>query len=70
MSKYAALWEYVSGSSAQTLKLTFEEIEHIAGTPIDHSFLRYKKELAEYGRRVGKISIKEKTVIFEKLDQA
>ena len=67
MSKYAALWEHVR-SSSQTLKLTFDEIGNIAGVPIDHSFLRYKKELAEFGWRVGKISMKEKTVIFEKLD--
>ena len=35
-------------------KLTFEEIESIAGIPIDHSFLSYKKELLEYGFRVKK----------------
>ena len=27
--------------------------------PIDHSFLTYKKELIEYGYKVGKISMKE-----------
>ena len=68
MSKYAALWEHVRGSTGQMLKLTFEETENIAGVPIDHSFLRYKKELTEFGWRVGKISMKEKTIIFEKLD--
>lgn len=49
MSKYAALWEHVRGSTGQMLKLTFEETENIAGVPIDHSFLRYKKELTEFG---------------------
>jgi len=48
------------------LKLTFDEIQNIAGVPIDHSFLNFKKELTNYGYRVGKISMKEKTVNFEK----
>ena len=60
MSKYNALWEYVKNSGAQSLKLTFDEIQNIAGVPIDHSFLNFKKELADYGYRVGKISMKEK----------
>ena len=34
--------------------------------PIDHSFLTYKKELIEYGYKVGKISMKEQTVEFMK----
>ena len=66
MSKYNALWEYVKNSGAQSLKLTFDEIQNIAGVPIDHSFLNFKKELADYRYRVGKISMKEKTVNFEK----
>ena len=66
MSKYSALWEYVASSAEQPLMLTFAQIEGIAGVPIDHSFLRYKKELAEYGWQVGKISMKEQTVLFEK----
>lgn len=66
MSKYNALWEYVKNSGAQSLKLTFDEIQNIAGVPIGHSFLNFKKELADYGCRVGKISMKEKTVSFEK----
>lgn len=66
MSKYNALWEYVKNSGAQSLRLTFDEIQNIAGVPIDHSFLNFKKELADYDYRVGKISMKEKTVSFEK----
>lgn len=66
MSKYNALWEYVSKSGKQSFKLTFEEIQKIAGIPVDHSFLKYKKELTEYGYQVGKISMKEQTVVFEK----
>lgn len=66
MSKYNALWEYVKNSGKQSLKLTFDEIQNIAGAPIDHSFLNIKKELTNYGYRVGKISMKEKSVSFEK----
>lgn len=61
-----ALWEYVKNSGAQSLKLTFDEIQNIAGVPIDHLFLNFKKELTNYGYQVGKISMKEKTVSFEK----
>jgi len=68
MSKYNPLWEYVQKSGSRSVKLTFEEIQDIAGIPIDHSFLKYKKELTEYGCQVGKISMKEQTVIFDKLD--
>ncbi len=64
MSKYNALWEYVQENGGQSMKLTFEEIQNIAGIPIDHSFLKYKKELTEYGYEVEKISMKAKTVIF------
>lgn len=67
MSKYNALWEYVQSCGKPTLKLTFDEIQNIAGIPIDHSFLKYKKELEAYGYQVGKISMKEKTVIFNKI---
>lgn len=68
MSKYNALWEYVKENGSKTYVLTFEEIEKIAGIPIDHSFLKYKKELADYGYQVGKISMKEQTVNFQKIN--
>lgn len=68
MSKYSALWEYVQRNGSQSFKLTFAEIQNIAGIPIDHSFLKYKKELTAYGYQVGKISMKEQTVIFNKMD--
>ena len=35
-----------------------------AGIPIDHSFLKYKKELVEYGYQNGKISMKGQTNYF------
>jgi len=68
MSKYSALWEYVQQRGGKSFRLTFDEIGSIAGVPLDHSFLTYKKELAAYGYQVGKISMKEQTVLFSKLD--
>ncbi len=68
MSKYNALWEHVQKNGSSSFKLTFEEIQNIAGIPIDHSFLKYKKELTEYGYQVEKISMKEQTVIFHKME--
>jgi len=64
MSKYNALWKYLSETGKDSFKLSYEEIENIAEVPIDHSFLTYKKELLQYGYRVGKISMKEQTVEF------
>ncbi|MEY8413240.1 hypothetical protein AALB51_18640 [Lachnospiraceae bacterium 62-26] len=67
MGKYNALWEYVQKTGKESFRLTFEEIQDIAGIPIDHSFLKYKKELTDYGYQVGKISMKEQTVIFNRM---
>ncbi len=69
MSKYNALWEYVQRNGSPSFQLTFAEIQNIVGIPIDHSFLKYKKELTEYGYQVGKISMKEQIVLFNKLDR-
>lgn len=66
MSKYDALWEYVSNTREASFKLSYGEIEKVAGVPIDHSLLTYKKELIEYGYKVGKISMKGQTVEFIK----
>lgn len=66
MSKYEALWHWIKENGTDHFKLTYEEIERITGTPIDHSFLTYKKELLQYGFRVEKISMKEKTVAFQR----
>lgn len=68
MSKYEQLWNWIKKNGTDSFKLTYAEIESIAGVPIDHSFLTYKKELFQYGYRVGKISMKEQTVYFEKLN--
>lgn len=67
MSKYESLWKWIKENGEDNFKLTFAEIEQIAGLPIDHSFLKYKKDLTEYGYQVGKISMKAATVVFEKL---
>jgi hypothetical protein len=68
MSKYGKLWEYLQSDGRNTLKLTFEDIKNIIGFDIDHSFLTYKKEAGQFGYRVGKISMKEKHIIFDKLN--
>ena len=67
MSKYQPLWNYIKEKQTVNYKLTYEEIKSILEFEIDHSFLTYKKELKEYGYEVGKISMKEKTVTFNKI---
>ena len=67
MSKYEPLWKYLKENNKDDYKLSYEEIKNIIGFEIDHSFLTYKKEAKEYGYEVGKISMKEKTVIFKKI---
>ena len=67
MSKYEPLWNWIKENSTDSFKLTFDEMEKVAGLPIDHSFLNCKKELLNYGYKVGKISLKGKTVDFEKV---
>ena len=69
MSKYNALWDYIGKSGESSLILTFEQIRQIAGIEIDHAFLNYKKELPAYGYQVGKISLKQQTVQFLKIDE-
>lgn len=66
MSKYDSLWAYVSNSGQQTLTMTFEQIAEVAGVAVDHSLLTYKKELVAYGYTVGKISLKQKVIRFDK----
>ena len=69
MSKYNSLWEWIQKYGDDKFSLTYAEIEKIAGLPIDHSFLTYKKELIGYGFKVGKISMKEQKVMFEKVGE-
>lgn len=67
MSKYEVLWKHIGALEGDTARLTFAEIEAIAGVPIDHSFLKFKKELNEYRWQVGRISMKNETVDFERI---
>lgn len=67
MSKYEPLWNYIRKNQKENYKLTYEEIKNILGFEIDHSFLTYKKEAAKFGYEVGKISMKENTVTFNKI---
>ena len=55
MSKYNPLWKWINKNKTDDFKLTFAEIENIAGVPIDHSFLTFKKELLQYGFNVVKM---------------
>ncbi len=70
MSKYFPLWREVSRRMQEgedKLTLTFAEVKGVLGFEIDHSFLNNKKELEEYGYKVGKISLKEQKITFEKI---
>ena len=71
MSKYEKLWEYISSTfsnkEVNEFELTFEQIKDILGFNIDHSFLKYKKELLAFGYEVIKINMKEQTILFKKV---
>ena len=71
MSKYEKLWNYISSAfikkEVNEFELTFEQIKDILGFNIDHSFLKYKKELLTFGYEVIKINMKEQTILFKKV---
>lgn len=67
MSKYEPLWIYLKKQNQDNYELTFAEIEKILNFPIDHSFLRYKKELKKYGYEITKIKLKEKIVLIKSI---
>ena len=67
MSKYEPLWKYLKDNNKENYKLSYEKIKNIIWFEIDHSFLTYMKEVKEFGYEVGKISMKEKTVFFNKI---
>ncbi len=67
MSKYDPLWNYLKKNNEKNYKLTYDEIKDILGFEIDHSFLKYKKELENYGYVVVKINMKNKVIEFNKL---
>lgn len=69
MSKYEPLWNYFKDKQDNKIDLNYEQIESILGFEIDHSFLKFKKELLEYGYMVDKISMKNKIVHFKKVEE-
>lgn len=69
MSKYVKLWNYLKSKNQDSYDLSFEEIKNILGFDIDHSFLKYKKELLSYGYEVVKISMKNKKIIFKRVEK-
>lgn len=72
MSKYEKLWNYISSAfikkEVNEFELTFEQIKDILGFNINHSFLKYKKELLAFDYEVIKINMKEQTILFKKVD--
>lgn len=69
MSKYEPLWDYLKDRDEKSLLLSFQDIAEILHFEMDHSFLNYKKELLEYGYEVQKISLKNKTVLFQRINE-
>jgi len=67
MSKYEPLWKFLKDNKKDFYKLSYNEIADILGFSINHSFLKLKKELENYGYEVTKISMKEKNVLFNRL---
>ena len=67
MSKYEPLWKYLKENNKERYVLSYAEIMTVLGFEIDHSFLIYKKEANGYGYEVKKISMKEKTVIINRI---
>ena len=67
MSKYEPLWRYIKENNKIEYKLSYDEIKDILGFNIVHSFLKYKKELLEYGYEVSKISLKSKTIFIKRI---
>ncbi len=64
------LWAYLGETEKDEIALSFEEIGQICGVPVDHSFLRYKHELTEYGYTVKKICMKETRIVFERTQKS
>ena len=69
MSKYEPLWKYIKDNKKEEYKITYEDIRSILGFDLDHSFLKYKKELLEYGYEVVRISIKDKYVLIHEIER-
>ena len=68
MSKYEPLWKYLKKNKKDNYILSFDMIKNILGFELDHSFLKYKKELQEYEYEVKKISMKDRIVYINKIN--
>ena len=68
MSRYDLLWEYVRESGKTELTLSFDEIGLIIHAELDHSFLKYRRELSSYGYETAGISLKKRTISFRKTE--
>ena len=68
MSKYEPLWKYLKKNKKDNYILSFDAIKNILGFELDHSFLKYKKELQEYEYEVKKISMKDRIVYINKIN--
>ncbi len=68
MSKYDLLWKNIDllfrETKQEKLTLSFKELEKLGEIAIDHSFLKFKKELNSYGYKIDKISLKQKQITF------
>ncbi len=67
MSKYEPLWKYLAGLPDSEITMTFDEIAKITGFKFDHAFLTYKKELPSYGWQFVKLSLKNRTLTFRRI---
>ncbi len=69
MDKYSKLWERFDGKIEAKITLSFDEIKNIAWVDVDHSFLKFKKNLENHGYTLEKILQKERLMVFRKLIQ-
>ena len=70
MEKYDVLWLWIAANGTDGMTLSYDDIERIAGCPVDHSFLNCKKRLLPFGWKVDKISMKQKTIRFVRTEQS
>ncbi|MEE0352791.1 MAG: hypothetical protein UDP17_05555 [Treponema sp.] len=72
MSKYNDLWIYIDlifkQMDKEKIELSFSQIKDVAGIELDHSFLNCKKELLDYGYKVEKVKLKDKKIVFSKVN--
>ena len=72
MSKYNDVWIYIDlifkQMDKEKIELSFSQIKDVAGIELDHSFLNCKKELLDYGYKVEKVKLKDKKIVFSKVN--